>query len=215
MIVIFYIVDLLLSSYFIWKFRSLGATTMAVTNMIVTTSIAGSTPVSIFGFESNFGNFPFAIVMYCLTCAAVLNNHKAYMSLVTMVLGAFTIRALAGCVVGDDVLFNFRILMGSFMAFFFSSMVNFLILNAGKYSLWKRKILANVLAQAFDSLIFFSIAFQNVMSEFMAVGFVVKALLNVIDTPLFFLCVKDSISQAKFDKFEHEERQYEGYGHGA
>ena len=178
-----------------WRYVGLGI----LVNMILI-SVYAQELISIFGYVSNVGNIFFAAAVFGLTLASSGGNIKRTFLLMNSVfvsMMAFVVFGLLAqqfeVVTGNEEVrilisklfnVNFQILGASFFAFYASNIVNYTVLQ--KYG----KIRANVCTQFVDSAIFFPIAFYSVMSgkEILiaaTVGFALKSILNIVDTPVY------------------------------
>ena len=101
---------------------------------------------------------------------------------------------------------SMKIVFGTSVRIFIASIIAYLItqnfdvwfyhflskLTKGKY-LWLRNCGSTTTSQLIDSLVFFSIAFYGVLPNWIEVaifGFIVKAIIALLDTPFIYLTYK-------------------------
>lgn len=178
----------------------------AVVNMCLI-AVFAQRHLDFFGFSSNIGNVFYAAVFFAFSLAAY---HKdEFMEKLHAIFGTVLIFALMGQVIQALPVHNqevadalsvvtgttIRIATASFLAFYVSNGINYVILNMNKLALWHRKLIGNFTGQLVDSLIFFPVAFAGVLPAetvfgFTVSGLVIKVFLNAVDTPIFLRLVK-------------------------
>ncbi|OGE32215.1 hypothetical protein A3C59_04225 [Candidatus Daviesbacteria bacterium RIFCSPHIGHO2_02_FULL_36_13] len=180
---------------------------------ILLISVFGAKLIEIFGFTTNIGNVFYAAVFFAAQLLVEgYGKKEAYntiwlgvVSVVFFILMAqfviFTIGIPETRVVNSaiDDLFQAapRVAIASIFAYIISQAVNISLFSylkaktGGKY-LYLRVNLTNIVGQAIDSLIFFSIAFFGVIPfptlvQVMLIGYGLKVFAGALSTPFFYL----------------------------
>jgi uncharacterized integral membrane protein (TIGR00697 family) len=183
---------------------------MVVVNLILVSTF-GSMLITVFGFTTNAGNVFYACTFFALN---LLNEHfgkksafngiwTGFMGLILFViLGQLTIRYI---VPDNSVNTSIQTLFNLVPRISFASMLSYLIVqyfNAwlydrlhqqyGRKMLWLRNNLSTLIAEAFDSIIFFTIAFIGVLStsdlvQSIILGFILKSAVSLCSTPFMYL----------------------------
>lgn len=206
-ILLIYALDLLFITFlsrFGWK--ALGFA--AITNMILIGGVFSQKEIVFLGFQSNLGNVFYAATMFTISLCAAKQGVMGCLRLINAVAIAFVLFILmALCAVylptapGNELVAVqlsalFRpvpqIMFASFISFYISQTINITLMERMDFSLWLRKPISNVIAQFADSAFFFTIAFYGIWSYdkiliAMMSGFVIKSILNIIDTPIWML----------------------------
>jgi uncharacterized PurR-regulated membrane protein YhhQ (DUF165 family) len=168
-------------------------------NMLLVFTI-GKFEVEIFGWHTNAANVAYASVFYGMSLVARDRGFIGTTKLITAVflgsaafLLAIHMLQFLPIVVGNEVPAEFifglfknsgQVVVAAGFAFWLSNLVNLYFVTRGQ------KVVGNVLGQLVDSAIFFPVAFSMILPtsmilEFSVTGFILKAALNVLDTPLF------------------------------
>lgn len=188
-----------------WLFASV------IVNLILV-SVFGIKLVTLFGVTTNIGNIFYACVF--LATYFILEKNGKSDGLKTIWFGSICmllfitmsqlVVLFAGVSTSDVVssaiinLFSFstRITCASLLAFIFAQYVNISIyewikLRRHGKSLWIRSNVSNIIAQLFDSLLFFSIAFPDlswpVLIQAIFGGWIIKILIVSLGTPFLYL----------------------------
>ena len=188
---IIYAVDLLL--LLILCRREHGLITLAVMNMLAVAAF-GEYPVHFLGYTTNAGNPFYAMVMLIVSLEArAYQDNGRLFNACNLIFIALAFRLACGFYFQPGQ--NVNLISASFVAFYLSQFVNFQLLKA-KFGMGAVKIIANVIAQAVDSIFFFSIFMLGVpewkWQDAMVGGFLLKALLNILDTPIYLWILKRS-----------------------
>lgn len=194
------------------RFGSSGLTAVITANLILV-SIFAPKLLSIFGYTSNVGNIFYGSLFLATNLLIEQYGKKAgfkgiwvafIANILFVTMGQFTMRFIgdpqsSGVNEAIFSLFNNspRIAAASIIGYLLVQNFNVWFYNfikqktAGRY-LWLRHGLSIVVAQFFDSLIFFSIAFYliiptNLLIEAMVIGFAIKAIIGLLSTPFIYL----------------------------
>ncbi|MES2023852.1 MAG: queuosine precursor transporter [Patescibacteria group bacterium] len=179
---------------------------------LILISVFGAKLVSVFGITTNVGNIFYAAVFLA---AHILIEHygekegrKSFWvglgaTVFFVLMGQLTVQFIgssASATVNQalNTLFTFapRIFLASISAYFFAQKFNIwfygrLAQKSEKLPLWQRDIFSNILGQAIDSIIFFSIAFYGIISgtalaQAMLFGFIFKVAAGIFGLPFFY-----------------------------
>jgi queuosine precursor transporter len=187
-----------------------------IANMIVIATPAALKEVSFFGLVSNATNLCYAAVFFGMSLIAtraegvkdaMTTVHAVFLTLVAFILVRLALAGLpiipgnegVGELLNRVSTTNVQVMVASFLAFYISNSINIAVIMGKKFcgglSLWKRKLIGNLSGQLADSAVFFPVAFYGVLSgativQFAISGFLIKAVLNTLDTPAFLLAEK-------------------------
>lgn len=186
---------------------------IAANLILVNTFGAKLIPLSFFGFVTNIGNVFYAMAFFAIH---VLLEHYGKKSAIKAVwigsfLALFFIVMSKLTLISEGVvdrveinqaitnLFNngIRLAIASIVPFIAVQYFNIWLYDLlhqrhGKNYLWLRDSVTNILGEAMDSAIFFSIAFFNAVPnqtllEIMLVGFLLKIFVGLLGTPILYL----------------------------
>lgn len=184
--------------------------TAAFVNMLLI-SLFAQKAITVFGITSNIGNIFYAAVIFTMTLLALQYGKKETLKSMHIIFGSMILFLVLSqfviffpAIVGEEepgeltsiAQTNVQFVVAAFLAFYTSSGLNAYLMGSKKF-VWYKKIISNISAQAVDSVVFFPIAFYNLMPfrqmvYFMIGGFILKSILNVIDTPLVKLFNEDA-----------------------
>lgn len=199
-----YGIDILILAYLAtmgWKAMGFGL----VTNLVLVT-ITAQKQIVFFGLESNFGCFPYAAVTFAISvcadrhgivgCMRLLN--AAFFSLL-LTLVTTNLLLYLPIIEGNDAIHNalavifktsLQIGFASFLAFYSAQSLNVVLINRLHLPQIIKKPIASTITQFVDSLFFFQIAFFGIWEEPTIIlaafsGFLIKSILNILDTPAY------------------------------
>ena len=165
---------------------------------MVRLSVTAGIPIDIGGLKSNFGCLLYAPVIFATAlCHCRYGPHSAWRQ-VRAVFGAVAVGAVvieaakgfAGPSANRDALVvlldvSWRVIGASFGAFLVANIACLGMLRSGR-----GPVLAQIVAQAFDSIVFFPLAFYGVpgfpLIETMLAGFAIKSGIALLAAPLMW-----------------------------
>ncbi len=183
-----------------WKALGFGV----LANMIMIPVVAQK-QVEIFGYITNLGIVPYANVIFGVTILAMKYDMRGVLRMVTATyIGLLSFLVFGKLYADLPILYGNeqysavllrvfenigQISVATLLAFYAASITNTVIMHRFMRPPWVLKIWANTAAQAVDSIVFGLVAFLGALSlrdilVSALVGFLFKAYLNVIDTPL-------------------------------
>jgi len=178
-------------------------------NMVLISEL-GAKYVEIFGFITNAGNVYHAVTLFCMSIIVERFSRQdafkavniVFLLLVYFAVSKYIAINLQPTVDGNEVVQsallnaqfnNSRILVASFAAFWFVNWIFIMTYDWAKNKfkqVWSRMIVSCLVAQFYDSVVFFSLAFFGILPldlilEFMIVGFFFKSFIHIMTIPIF------------------------------
>lgn len=196
---------------FLLRFGKGGIFVGIIINLLLV-SIFGSKLIMMFGVVTNIGNGFYAVLTFGVTLLTYLFGKKTGMRGILLgftgltffiLMSQFVIRTESVSATADisaamsGVLFTSipRIAVASMVAYLLAQTVNVFIVGTlfrRQSPLWFGVLLAMLVAQILDSILFFSIGFLGVIDmpilvQTMLIGFSVKIIIGLLCTPLVYL----------------------------
>lgn len=184
-----------------------------VTNLIIVTCIAGKV-VDILGFSTTVAGPFYAAIFLATDC--LTEHYGKKIGYQSVLIGFFTISLFVGLVqlsllippveFAVELHASMKMVFGTSVRIFIASVIAYLVTQnfdvwfyhflhklSKKKHLWLRNTVSTTTSQFIDSIIFFSIAFYGVLPNWIEVaifGFIVKAIIALLDTPFIYLTYK-------------------------
>lgn len=206
-----YLLNVLLISFSFKKNTRLFALITLVNMLII--PICGAREVMLFGFRSNITNLNAAAIFFSVSLM-ISRDFKETVKFINSMFAALISYVLLRVAINNFPIVEgneqislrlaevfsptFRMITASFLAFYLSNIFNIYVIQNLKVKPSIRKIIGNVGGQFLDSFIFFPMAFSQVLSldvifQWALSGWLIKSVLNILDTPLWCYAVRKKI----------------------
>lgn len=201
--------------FLLFRYGKEGLLTALIINLILV-SVLGAALTSVFGFVTNAGNIYYAATF--LSMNILLEHYGKKDAYKFLLLGFLSVAMFiiliqfsmkldhldesVPIINSLQTLFSFvpRVSLASLTAYLIAHLINikfydYLHTKYGKHHLWLRNIVSTSIAQAIDSLIFFTLAFYGTIGisnllETIITGFFLKTDIALLSTPFLYLSYK-------------------------